>query len=827
MSAIGKRNLNLLITADVTFYDPALDSTRTVYWSNQSFLTNVDDSIAANRQYIGLLAQAFNINFSWFNEDQIGGRSERNYGELRAINPDGAHSLAYIFEDDLSVQGQSIVFRIGDIGDDLGDMFPILIQGREVRPSDDGAEVVIDLADAGQALDTSIFIDRFQGLGACVRHAPGVTSSVPDDPALDPYNAWYFDIAYRLPSWALLASGLEIASRPATGGGHVCRLELLSTGFLRVSSRTLAGATVALTTTDLEWVADGRWHRFIGKWDGAVLKAFHSTRTGGALSEDTAAIVTIQSGAGDLEWGDVGSTLDTHEEVDVAQVAFGVDSDVPTDAEILDRMKRPLTDAEIAACEGYWKLDERSGTSSTDETGNGHTATVPNNWQPTFEGRVELAGQAKPLAWGRVFNAPVVWADREEREGVVHARCFKGAVNAFEGAYSQWIGWPKYLFRNVDVDAATKTISWNTRSAGGAARLDAQPCFAGLVAGQKIDLISATNTDTFTLAADSTERTIVVAESILDATNEDIFITANDENGDPPDVQLWFDAGGVLYVAVPALPCSFELLGDIGAEIPTADPDTHFPEYTAAIMRCILRDWGGQSDIADNWDNGVDAPDDPAGAYFAPAGVWIDPAQDKTIREVLDAGADSIWARWGQKLTDGEWDLFVVSAPAGPATIELGALEILYLSREKSVPPIGGLTLRSTVNYRVLEEGEVAGVATAEDAAALRRQHLEGKPTLDATVLKSFPHAQTLPAVDTWLRYQADVTPEAQRRYDVLKVRRELYKDESILHGLDQNLLDVVVEITDAEFPTTASGKLFHMVELQAKDEEVTRREWG
>lgn len=835
MTAVGKRDLNLFIGADVTFWDPGLEAERTVYWSNRSWITNPDDSVAANRQYIGLLLQAFTLELSWFSGDQIGGRSERNFGELRAFNPDGAHSLNYIFEDSLSPQGRSITYRIGEIGDDLADMITFTVEGRQVRPSDDGHEVIIDISDGGQALDTSILIDRFQGLGFCVRFAPGVTATIPEDAAFDPTTAWYLHIAYRLPSWTAGASPIGVLGRAASGGGDVCRLELgLDGGDRRlvVRSRTSADASVTLLCDDLAWVADGRWHQFVGKWDGAVLSAFHSTRTGGVKSSTTEAITTIKAGDGDLLFGDLDSTLATHEHLDVALVAFAVDGDVPTDSEIIARLKRALTDDEAADCLVYLPINNGSGTTATDESGNGHNATVPNTWQQTFEGRSDLQGQAKPQSWGRVFSAPVTWIDREEKSGAFHSRGYKGIQAIYEGANRLIVGWPKTQFKAVRFTAATKTISFDTFEAPtGVERLHAQPGMQGLVDGQEIVVAgTASNDGTYTVNGSSTERSIVVDEALTDESPVTCYLTAlgipSGSAANAPDVEVHFDAGAVLFANVPQLPVTAEALGDYGNETPTSSTSVWFPEFTAAIMRELLTEWSGiaSASIADNWD--VD-PDNPIGAYWAEAGVWLDPNRDRTIRDVLDQGALTLWARWGQRLTDSVWDLYPIAAPAGTADLDLGSLEILSLRRVRSVPPIGGLTLRCAINYRPLQEGEVAGIADAATAAALRRAHLEAKPVLDPDVLQAHPYAETMPAQDTWLRNLADANTDAQRRYDVLKVEREMYDVEAILYGLNVNPLAALLTITDADFPTTVAGKDFHLVQVKANDEEVSPMGWG
>lgn len=949
MSAIGKRVINLFVGADVTFYRPATADTVTVYWSNRSWITNPNDTIAANRQFVGLLLQGHSFDYSWFRGDQLGGRSERNDGALRAINADGAHSLDYIFDGGYSVQGQPITFYLGEVGDDLGAMIRRTVQGRHVRQSEDGFEVVIDLSDAGQALDTSILIDRFQGLGRAVRFGFGEFGEVTDDVSLDPATAWHLDVAYRLPPWANLSGDLLLAWREAVGG-VTQSIELLTTGKVRVKSCTTAPADVTVTATDLDWVADGRWHRVAGRWNGALLEAWHSTRTGGQKSAVSAAQVTCIAGSGDLEFGDVTGVLGTNDRLDVAEVRYLLDANVPTDAEVIETMKRRFTDDEGADCEVWLPLDEGTGLHAFDESvtnvaasgtltvvtladtntvtidgkvytfqdtltnvdgnvkrdaddsisidnliaavnieagsgtlyaaattlhatvsasagagdtmtatakvagldgnaiavsetltdgswaaatllgGVGHTATLPaDSWVPTFEGTADLAGQAKPVSWGYAgANMSPTWSDRGEGVGVVHARGFKGAFAAYEGANRLVIGWPQTKFLSVIFDAATDTISFADRvSPAGVTRYDAQPGFAGLVDLQKVVIAgTVSNNGTKTLNGASSINSIPVAESLTDEGPIDCWITALDAASGLPDVELYFHEGGVRYAAVPTLPVSFELLGDYGADLPTDDTSVHFPEYAAAIMRRILEDWAGvaAANIADNWDTD---PVNPIGTYWKHAGIWDDPGNDHTIRSTLDELAAGLWPAWGQDPVSGDWDLYVITDPAGAEDVALDSLSILNLRRIKSVEPIGGLTLRCAINYAQLKEGEVAGVADADTAAELRRPWLEARAAIDPDVALAYPFAATPAAINTCLRNLEDARAEAQRRYDLLKVPREMYHAEVILYGLNKNPLSCRVNLTDADFPTLEAGKDCWMVRLDANDEAVTMTTWG
>lgn len=290
---------------------------------------------------------------------------------------------------------------------------------------------------------------------------------------------------------------------------------------------------------------------------------------------------------------------------------------------------------------------------------------------------------------------------------------------------------------------------------------------------------------------------------------------------------MWHEAGGILFSQAPDLPATAEILGDIGADVATDDSTIHWPQYVPAIMRRILEGWGGETSISVNWDNGVSTPSDPMGAYWYDAGVWLDGTSDRTVRQVLDDGADSIWARYGEDLDAGDWDLYVTGAPPATGGLELTTLEILGLKRVKSILPVGGFVLRGALNYRVLETGEVAGIAADSDEAALTRPHLEATAVVDSTVAVKFPLAEVPDAIDTWLRNIADVRVECQRRYDVLKVEREVFSLDVIMYGYDQNLLNLRVNLTDADFPTLGSGKDFWMIHWKASDEAVNMTLWG
>ena len=380
MTAIGKRVLDLMVTTDVRFHDGQF-----AYLSSRSTLTRPDDTVATNRQYLGLLLQGPNLDYSWVSGDRLGGRSQRTHGTAKFINPDGIYSLDYIQEQGLSVERQPFTYRIGELGDDLGDMIELGLEGRQIRPSEDSFEVHVDISDKGQALDTSILLDRFQGLGGAVRCLPGYYIRVPYSASLQPASAFYVTINYRLPSWYATGVSAPLIYALSNAAGYVWSIALQADGTVAAISQTSGGSPVTLLATDLDWIADGRWHQVALKWSGTTLSLFHTTRTTAVKSAITAAqttIATLDSGE-DLYAGDPAGLLGTHEWLDIGQIAVALDGDVPSDAEILSRLKRTLTEDEGDECEMWLALNEYTGTTANDESPATTTAgstTTPTSW---------------------------------------------------------------------------------------------------------------------------------------------------------------------------------------------------------------------------------------------------------------------------------------------------------------------------------------------------------------------------------------------------------------------------------------------------------------
>lgn len=841
-TGIGDHHLNFFIGYDITLYDPDTEMEEVIYIANRGWMTNPSDTIAPHRQYVGLVTKPLRMDFSLFEQDNIGGRTQRTFGEIEWFNPSGQHNQNYIFERLLSVQNRPIVVRMGQLGADLGDMITFTVRGRDIFPSQDGRRVVLDVSDGGQNLDTTIQIDKFKGYSWAVRRTRGEKIVVTNHSSLNPTSAFYFRLAYRIPSWVDMSSGVTAWARAATGGGNQVLAELRSTGKIRIQSRTSADATVTLDATDLDWVKDGRWHDLAGKWDGALLTAFHSTRTGAVKSAITAAQTTLKGSTSNLLIGDTSTTLPTDlwNYVDVALAVLEIDSNVPTDDEIIASMNRPLSEEEQAGCAMYLGMDENTGSSALDDSPNSNTGSIQNSggspittaWVHSFEGTVEMAGKAKPVCFGRPFNVPVTWVDQIAGVGTFHSQAYLGLLKAYEGALRLTIGWRQTFFEGLDFDNGTGVISYAEREVPtGVFRLPAQPSFAGLVTGQKVVLVEAdtgVNAGTYTLTEDSDPRFITVDEPITTESDKDYFITALTADEEQCEVNVWHEAGGIELLKKATLPLTAEVLGDMGASVPTADPDTHFPEYTAAIMRRILEFWVGETDINDNWDNGVDEPADAVGSYWDYAGFWVDPESDRTLRDVMQEGGDTIWANFGESLLDEEWNLFQFSSPAGGTPdVELPKVETISVQQIRSVPPIGGLSLLCTVNYKALGDNEWAGDAADDDIRALRRDDLEGKATPDPEVVKAFPFEEVVKPIKTWLRYLDDARVEAQRRYDILKERHWMFQIDTWLYCLDQELLHCKLNLEHDRFAVLSAGKHAWLVHLESEGHKVSLTTWS
>ncbi len=558
----------------------------------------------------------------------------------------------------------------------------------------------------------------------------------------------------------------------------------------------------------------------------AASMTLHATMTASAGSGDTLVATAKTS-------GEAGNALTTTATLTAggwgaATLTGGADALLAT-AKVTGEIGNAITVAETIS--GSWAGSTMTG-------GVGHTATVVDDWVNSFEGPAEFAGKAKPLSFGHIFNAPVFWTDQGNGAGSIHARTFVGVKKVFEGGERRVVGWQRNAFRNLSFDTSTGTISFPARTSGGASRIDAQPGLCGLVAGQVLVLEamgSGVNAGTYTLLEDSDERSVVVDEPFTGETGEDYFVTALKAGSADPEVEVWHDAGALRFLSAASLPSSAEIIGDIGTEIPTDSASVSAPEYTAAIMRTILIDWAGEPDVAANWDDAVTGPTESEGSYFADAGVWISPESDTTMRSVLDEGGDSIWASWGENYSSDEWDLYQVLDPTGEtADIEMTLLEMHGIEQVACIAPIGGYTLECSINYAPLAENDLSGVVRGSEdedilaeAESLQREKLTAEATPDAAVVEAYPTAEKPTAVRTWIRYKNDGQVEAQRRYDILKVKRDVFKVSSWLYGLDKNLQHCFVNLTTSRFPSLVSGKTLMLIGLAADNQSVSLMLWG
>lgn len=74
--------------AEIDGYDPKTDSTVRLYLSDRAFRSTPTDA-DPNRPYLARLSMPLSITRSLYQEGQVGGDSEANYGQIRAINRDG------------------------------------------------------------------------------------------------------------------------------------------------------------------------------------------------------------------------------------------------------------------------------------------------------------------------------------------------------------------------------------------------------------------------------------------------------------------------------------------------------------------------------------------------------------------------------------------------------------------------------------------------------------------------------------------------------------------------------------------------------------------
>jgi hypothetical protein len=156
---------------------------------------------------------------------------------------------------------------------------------------------------------------------------------------------------------------------PGTAGWGIYRNNTTNHLYLRVD--TSAGANQT-STTELSNVLDGTWHHVAYTLDNGVMKGYLD---GALINDSTYSHGTgfATSGATDLDFGIIGAYYD---EIRVYSRALS-GTDIQT---LYDSAGSGDYNTSLAL---HWKLDETSGTTANDASGNGRTGTMTNGLSGT------------------------------------------------------------------------------------------------------------------------------------------------------------------------------------------------------------------------------------------------------------------------------------------------------------------------------------------------------------------------------------------------------------------------------------------------------------
>jgi len=232
--------------------------------------------------------------------------------------------------------------------------------------------------------------------------------------------------------------------------------------------------------------------------------------------------------------------------------------------------------------------------------------------------------------------------------------------------------------------------------------------------------------------------------------------------------------------------------GQVTADVRGSKQGGTYVESAADIMRRLVTVHGPLTDPTD-----LDTASFTAlnSANASTLGIYVG-SEQATLRDVLDQVANSIGAFYGFDRV-GLFSVGVVTAPSGTAVAEFTNDDILSIDPQPTIQPTWRVRLGYKLNFTVQNDGQLAGVVSADPTlySFLTTQYRYATAD-DTGVQDVYPLAQDL-QIDTLMVDAVEAQAEADRQQALLGVRRRIYTVQVKTQPFVLNLTDVVTLRTD------------------------------
>lgn len=793
--------------------DLTLDGT-THRWSSHGFTARPDDPAVPNVFWDPRILAGFHVKQSRIQGNLLRGRSVPDAGTLALTNLD--RGLSELGLED--APGGEFVLRLGSDGwltTELGTIFTGIVE--RVRPGERGQRYLVDFADPSRQLETRLQEDRYRGFGQAIE-LDGSTGYVqfPYDDSFLPSDAITVEIYLQIHT----ARSQIFASQGNWSLGQNVSNEIEFT--LVDDQGTLT--TVTSTTT----YPDGWEGRLSGRWDGSELTIFvdgiqdgKAAAFAGSPRQETDDLFigsgTAPSNFAHVWWTDFRLWTDSRTDDELADLAL---LPIPVDPSAGDTLS--LDESEDLAL--YAATNESVGTNTWDDF-NGWEGTLVGGatWTSTLTGFPELADKPKPTTWGFVWHRHAVLVDPIDLIYQVHHRKIRDILGVFEGGKKLAPERTETAINGLNFRAARQRIEWVPLS------LIPLPGtigpFAAFGPGQSMDVIGTGQDGTYTLTAvHPFGHWVEVAEVITEALYFPGGGATVETTSGTHDYTVDLETGTFQLLASPSHIVTARVRGDNVPDHPTT---------IVELFRRLLTGPGGLpvDDLGSSLDQGGALDTE----YYWEHGYATD-TEDVDIAVVLDRLAGSIGATWGYDMQTGKIELEVFKAPdlEDGTVLELTRdVELLDIRRLRDIEPVEEVVVSYRPNFAQLTWDDLVG-EVQQDTSPTGQAHRQ--MLLSPSLSSGGKHTSPTPAFgvsedrEHILSYSIlGIGPRkvAGEQLALHGVRREVFATRTKLQPLRDSYRNLVVEVTDPSWQTTANGKPFKVVSIEVERNNVTMEVWG
>lgn len=428
------------ILANVTAYNGS--TTTTLRYSESGFASKPTDSVP-NEFWDARIVEKPLVRRSMFAPGRIGGRADADYGSLVLANASETTTTldalrTYAFD------GRAVELRmVGTLSngtvvgyDDGGTVFSGTCAGDAVLTEE---TVTLRLRGYEWLFDKPVQQRTYRGMSHCLAFDGS------NDYAT--FNTHTSQYACTIEFW-MRCDGDNGAVTTQVVGEHATAhaaatvdwyFQISTAGVLSaVIHRTQASPTT-LTMSGVD-VRDGWFHHValslqsgsgLAKlyWDGELV-ASGTAPTFAAIAAATLTFGSLTGGSSNCFNGRI-------DEVRFWKSAL-------TQAQIQATMNTEIASPVAASMFGYWKLNDNTGTSPADSSGNGKTGTLPGatatpTWSSSLSGDANLAGTPIPIVYGAVADAQPVLIDASRLIYQVHDGRNGQPLNRISSVYDKGV----------------------------------------------------------------------------------------------------------------------------------------------------------------------------------------------------------------------------------------------------------------------------------------------------------------------------------------------------------------------------------------------------